>query len=259
MIYSDGMGKEKKLSFAEKLKAGIEKTASEATKAAKAGLEVAKSSADVVAEKAEQAAKSSVKAIKAGADVVAEKAVEAKAFADEKTRAGLDKAYAAKQTTAVANLKRVRKANPEASPAETLTILEKELSAAEAKSGMESEEFASATALYVFTAVEVYGKKYKDAESRQRLIDATVLVDSEAAKILTAAVGIGVTVLLARFGGKAAGKAVAKVAGAGALVSMLGVKNPGKKSAAWIAVTSVNKFLGAPPATWPKEPVAKKK
>jgi hypothetical protein len=252
------MGKEKKLSFADKLKAGISKTTAEATKVAKAGLEVAKTSADVVAEKAEQATQSSVKAIKAGADIVVEKAVDAKDFADEKIRASLDHAYASKKLEAVSNLKRIRKANPDASPTETLIILEKELAKAESMSGSDSEEFASATALYVFTAVELYGTKHKDAAGRQRLIDATVLIDSKAAKMISAAAGIGFTILLSRFGGKAAGKALAKLAGAGAMVAMLGIKNPGKKSAAWIAVSSVNKFLGPAPKDWPKAPAKKK-
>jgi len=247
------------MGFGDKLKAGLESAKSEAAKATKKGLAVAKASAEVVAENAEKAAKSSVKAIKAGADVVAEKAGEAKEFADVKIRASLDKAYASKQDVAVANLKRVRKVNPDASPSETLLVLENELSKAEEKSGADSDAFASATALYVFTAVELYGTKYKDPASRQRLIDATVLIDSEAAKIVASLAGVGITLLLARLGGKAAGKALTKVAGAGALVSMLGIKNPGKKSAAWIAVTAVNKFLGPAPKTWPATSVAKKK
>lgn len=244
------MGKEKKLSFAEKLKAGIAKTSAEATKVAKVGFEAAKSGADVVAENAGKAAKASAKAIKTGAEVVAEKAGEAKAFADEKTRAGLDKAYGPKRELALENLDRLRKENPDASPAETLLTLEKELSAAEGKAGMDSDEFASATAMYVFTAVEIYGENFQDPEKRQRLIDTTLLIDSEAAKAVAAVAGIGVSIILARSGSKALGKVVAKVAGASALVAMLGIENPGKKSAAWIAVTAVKKFLGPAPEAW---------
>jgi hypothetical protein len=243
------MGKDEKPSFKDRLKAGLDKAKVEAAKAA-----------EVVADKAEKASKSGVKAIKKGASVVAEKAGEAKAYADEKVRSGLDHAYESKQTQAAANLKRVRKSNPDATPAETLLILEKELVAAEAKSGADSEEFASATALYVFTAIEVYGKQVKDTKSRQRLIDATVLVDSNAAKLAAAAAGVGITILMARFGGKAAGPVLRKVAGAGALVALLDIKNPGKKSAEWVAVTAVRKFLGPAPTSWPKpKPVAKKK
>jgi hypothetical protein len=244
------MGKEKKLSFAEKLKAGIAKTTAEATKAAKVGFEAAKSGAEIVAEKAEKAAKASSKAIKTGAGVVAEKAGEVKAFADEKTRAGLDKAYEAKRQLALKNLERLRRENPDASPAETLLILEKELSAAEGKAGTDSEEFASATAMYVFTAVEIYGENFQDVEKRQRLIDTTILIDSGAAKTVASVAGIGVSIILARSGSKAIAKAAAKVAGASALVAMLGIENPGKKSAAWIAVTAVKKFLGPAPETW---------
>jgi hypothetical protein len=253
------MGKEKKLSFTEKLKAGISKTTEEASKAAKAGIEKAKSGAEVVADKAEKAAAASAKALKTGAELVAEKVMDAKDFADEKVRTGLDKGYDAKQLIAAENLKRIRKANPDLTPAEALLVLEKELATAEARSGADSDEFASATAMYVFTAVEIYGTSFKDEASRQRLIDATVLVDSEAAKIVAGIAGVGISLLLARLGGKAAGKAIAKVAGAGALVSMLGIKNPGKKSAAWIAVTSVNKFLGPAPTDWPKSPAKKTK
>jgi hypothetical protein len=253
------MGKSKKPSFAEKLKAGLETARAEAAKAAKVGIEAAKAGAEVVAEKAEIAAKTSAKAIKEGAEIVAEKAGEAKAFADEKTRSGLDKAYLPKQKEAAANLKKLRAAHPKANPQEILEILEKELSAAETKKGTDSEEFASATAHYVFTAVEVYGKKYKNAASRQRLIDTTVLMDSNAAKIVAAAAGIGFSLLLTRLGGKATGKAIAKVAGASAFVAMLGVENPGKKSAAWLAINAVKKFMGPAPADWPKVAVSKKK
>lgn len=243
------MGKDEKPSFKDRLKAGLDKAKVEAAKAA-----------ETVADKAEKASRSGVKAIKKGASVVADKAVEAKAFADEKVRSGLDHAYESKHIQAAANLKRVRKSNPDATPPETLLILEKELVAAEAKAGADSEEFASATALYVFTAIEVYGNQVKDLKGRQRLIDATVLVDSNAAKLAVAAAGVGLTILMARFGGKAAGAVLKKAAGAGALVALLDIKNPGKKSAEWIAVTAVRKFLGPAPEAWPKpKPVAKKK
>lgn len=253
------MGKEKKQSFADKIKAGIAKTTTEATKVAKAGLEAAKSGAEIVADKAEVATKSSVKALKAGAEIVAVKAHDAKEFLDDKTREALDKAYEAKKPEATSYLKRIRKANPDASPAEILLVMQKDLAKAETKSGSETEEFASATTLYVFTAVEVYGKKFKDAPSRQRLIDTTVLIDSEAAKIIAGLVGVGFTILLARFGGKATKNVIAKVAGAGAFASMLNVKNPGKKGASWIAVNAVSTFLGPVPKSWPAEPAPKKK
>jgi len=257
------MGKTEKPSFRDKIKAGLETAKTEAAKVTKVGLEAAKVGVDIVAEKAEVAAKASAKAIKDGAEIVAEKTGEAKAFADEKLRASIDKAYKPKQAQAQADLKKLRAANPKASPEEILLVLEKNLAAAERDKGSDSEEFSSAAAKYVFTAIEVYGNSYKDAVRRQRLIDSTVLMDSDAAKFVAAAAGIGINFLLARLGGKGAakatGKALAKVAGARAFIALLGIENPGKKSAAWLATKAVKQFMGAAPETWPETSVSKKK
>lgn len=247
------MGKKKKETFADKLKASISKAGDEVAKATKKTLEVAKESADVVAEQTAKAAKASAKAAQAGAHLVAEKAGDAKDFLDEKTRSGLDQAYSAKQKLAKENLARLRKANPNGTPSEILSELEADLVKAEAKNGDDSEEFASATAMYIFTAVEIYGEQVKDQNSRQKLIDATVMLDSSAAKIAAKVAGIGLAVLMARTGTKGAlGSIAKKAASATAFVALLGIKNPGKKSATWIAVSAVNKFLGTPPADWPK-------
>jgi hypothetical protein len=245
------MGKEKKLSFTEKLKANLTKAGDEAAKVAKKGLDAAREGAEVVADQATKAAKAGAKAAKEGASLVAEKAGEAKDFLDEKTRSGLDHAYAAKQKIAIENLARLRNANPTGSPSDILSELEADLVKAETKNGDDSEEFASATALYIFTAVEVYGSQVKDVGSRQKLIDATVMIDSSAAKMAAKAAGIGIGILLARFGAKdGVKKLVAGMASAGVLVQILGIKNPGKKSATWIAVSAINKFLGEAPVTW---------
>ena len=245
------MGKEKKLSFTEKLKANLAKAGDEAVKVAKQGLEVAKDGAESVADQASKAAQAGAKAAKDGVNILAEKAGDAKDFLDEKTRSGLDQAFAKKQQVAQSNLARLRKAHPKANPSVILTELEAELVKAEKKSGVDSEEFASATALYMFTAVEIYGNQCESAEGRQKLIDATVMLDSSAAKYAAKAAGIGLGILLARLGAKeGTGKLIAKAATAGALVKMLGIQNPGKKGATWIAVSAVKKFLGDVPATW---------
>jgi hypothetical protein len=247
------MGKSKKPSFADKLKANLAKAGDEAAKVAKKGLEAAKDGAEIVADQATKAAKAGAKAAKDGAQVVAEKAGEAKEFLDEKTRSGLDHAYAAKQKLAQANLERLRKADPNGTPADILVALEADLVKAETKNGDDSEEFASATAMYIFTAVEIYGDQSKDPKGRQRLIDATVMIDSSAAKLAAKAAGVGIAILLARTGTKGALSGLAKkAASATALVTILGIKNPGKKSATWIAVSAVNKFLGQAPEVWAK-------
>lgn len=245
------MGKEKKLSFAEKLKANLAKAGEEATKVAKMSLEVAKDSADVVADQAAKVAKAGAQAAKDGVHVVAEKAGDAKEFFDEKTRRGLDNAYMTKQKLAHENLVRLQKANAKGTPNDILGDLEADLVKAETKNGDDSEEFASATALYIFTAIEIYGEQCKSIDSRQKLIDATVMIDSAAAKIVAKVAGIGIGILLARFGAKAGvKKLVTSAASAGALVQILGIKNPGKKGATWIAVSAVNKFLGPVPEQW---------
>lgn len=101
------MGKSKKPSFADKLKANLAKAGDEAAKVAKKGLEAAKDGAEIVADQATKAAKVSadaakkgLEAAKDGAHVVAEKAGEAKAYVDTKSRELLDKAYAKKRDLA---------------------------------------------------------------------------------------------------------------------------------------------------------------
>ena len=225
------MGKEKKPSFADKLKAGITKAGDEATKIAKKGMEVAKDSAEVVA---------------------------------EKSRSALNEAYDSKRPTALKNLQRLRKAHPECSPQEIIALLEDDLKKAEVKSGSDSDAFTSALTLFVFTTLEIYGSKVADKHKRQLLVDSVVVVDSEVARLVAQLGGAAVQLFAGSAG--AVGKAVSAISKAGdklskfkPLMTLAGIKNPGKKSATWIVTTSTLNVLGPVPKAWPKESAAKGK
>ena len=210
---------------------------------------------------AAKGAKLGIGAAKDGAVFAAKEAVKAKDAIDTKSRAALDKAYAAKRSHAVKNLARLKAANPTATPAEILDILETELKEIEKDAGADSEKFLSSTSMFVFTAVELYPARSGDAATKQRLIDAVVLLDSAVAKNVAKFGGLAVGILVARF--TAAGRAAAVVGKLGSkikwmtpLLAIAGIKNPGKKSAAWAVNAATRKILGAAPKTWPAEKAA---
>jgi hypothetical protein len=246
------MGKKKKLSLKDRVKAGLDKAGVEASKAAKVGLGAVKDGSGKVAAGATKAAK-----------IVATNAVKAKDYLDDKSRAALDKAYNSKKPLAVKNLQRIKKANPKATPSDVLNTLESNLKVAEEKTGSDSDAFTDAVTLYVFTAVEVYGTKVADKKKKQVLIDTIVVIDSEVAKAIAQFGGAALTLVAGRLG--AIGKAVGAVAKASnklswlkPLIALAGIKNPAKKSTTWIVTHSTRSILGAPPKAWPKSELARK-
>lgn len=251
------MGKKKKETFAEKLKAGLAKAGDEAAKVAKKGLEVAKDGADVVADQATKAAKASAKVAKEGAHIVAEKAGEAKSYVDSKSRELLDKAYAKKQAIAVERVNELKKRFPKASPIEIQAELEKELHAQEEKLGADSDTFSTAVTAYVLASFEVHGARPSDSEAKQKLIDTVVVLDSEVSKGIQLYGGLAVELLAGRV--KTIGK-VAKVAVTATtklnqfqpLIKLLGIKNLGKQSISMVVVSATKNSLGETPAVWAK-------
>lgn len=227
------MGKSKKPSFADKLKANLAKAGDEAAKVAKKGLEAAKD----------------------GAHVVAEKAGEAKAYVDTKSRELLDKAYAKKRDLAAEHLQKVRAKHPKATPVEIQQELEKELHANEEKLGAESETFSTAVTIYVLASFEVHGAKPSDSEAHQKLIDAILVLDSEVSKGIQKYGGLAVELLLGRV--KTAGKvakialdASKKIAKFQPLIKTLGIQNIGKQSMSAIVISATKKNLGETPTAW---------
>lgn len=196
---------------------------------------------------------------RAGAGVAAEQIAKGKDALDDKTRKALDEAYEAQRSDAVSNLARLRKKYPTSSPAEILSHLEKELAALEKKTDAESDDVITAASLYILTAIELHGKSQVNLEARQRLIDAVVVVNSKTAKFVALLGGAAVAMVAAGAGkfGKIAGtvaKAGAKLAWIAPLIAVAGIKNPGKKSVAWIVKTVTHNVLGDPPVKWPAAP-----
>lgn len=249
------MGKKKKETFADKLKAGLAKAGDEASKVAKKGLEAAKDGAEVVADQATKAAKASAKAAKDSAHIVAEKAGEAKSYVDSKSRELLDKAYAKKHVIAIERVKDLKKQFPKASPVEIQAELEKELHAKEEKLGADSETFSTAVTAYVLASFEVHGAKPGDSEARQKLVDTVVVLDSEVSKGIQLYGGLAVELLAGRV--KTIGK-VAKVAVTATtklnqfhpLIKLLGLKNLGKQSISMFVISATKNSLGETPAAW---------
>jgi hypothetical protein len=193
---------------------------------------------------------------RAGAEVAAEQIAKGKDALDDKTRELLDSAYEAQRAEAVTNLARLRKKYPAASPSEILGHLEKDLAAVEKKAEVDSDIVISSAALYVLTAIEIHGKTVADESARQRLIDAIVVVNSKTTKFVAMFGGAALAMVAAGAGklGKIAGtvaKAGAKLAWLAPLIAVAGIKNPGKKSVAWVVKTVSSRVLGEPPTQWP--------
>lgn len=202
-------------------------------------------------------------AVKNGADSVAAGAGKAKDFVVEKSRASLDKAYAAKKPLAVEKLARLRAENKTASPADLVKLLETELSATEAKAGAESTVFTAAASLFVFTVIEIHGGS-KVSPARQRLIDAIIVADSKVTKNVAKYGGFALSLLTKRL--RVIGTAVAAISSARSkfpwlkqVASILGVEEAAKKGAAWIVIAATRKSLGPAPAKWPAAKAAPKK
>lgn len=205
----------------------------------------------------DKAARSTVNVLKKSAKSVAAGSGKVKTKLDANIRTALDNAFESKKQIGLDNLQRLRTANPTASPAVILTLLDSELDQIDDKKTGD-EAVVSATTLYVMTALAVYGDRVKDAASRQRLIDATTLLDSPTAKTVAALGGMAVTLLASRFGVigkvvKGAAKAGAGMAVLAPILSVAGISNPGKKGAAFVIKAATKKALGTPPKTWPVE------
>jgi hypothetical protein len=232
---------------------------------AKSGLAKAQAGAAVVAKKGAKTVVSGAAAVKTGAG-------KAKNVIDSKTKAGLDKAYAAKKPLAVENLKQVRKAHPSASPTRVLELLNEDLHKVEQDSGSDPGTMIDAISTYVLTSVEVYGTSVRAKPATKKLINATLMFSSQAAK-LTAKYGpmaVELAVAIIRKKGKPAPR---KPVGPKKnvligpvirflLAKLVGVENVGRKSVTKIAEIAVKKALGTPPAKWPattaRKTVAKK-
>lgn len=204
----------------------------------------------------ERNAKLGLTKARAGAEVAAEQIAKGKDALDDKAREALDTAYETQRAEALKNLARLRKKYPSATPAGILGYLEKDLAALEKKAETDSDDVISAAALYVLTAIEVHGPKSGDPEARQRLIDAIVVVNSKTAKFVALLGGAALAMIAAGSGklAKAAGtvaKAGAKLAWLAPVIAVAGIKNPGKRSVAWIVKAVTSKVLGEPPTKWP--------
>jgi uncharacterized phage infection (PIP) family protein YhgE len=249
------MGKDKKQSFADKLKAGIAKAGDEASKVAKKGLGAAKDGADVLAKQATKAAKAGANAAREGAQVAAKTAEGAKSFVDAKAREMLDKAYVKKKDLAIEKVRVIRSKMPDATPSEIHAELEKELRNNEVKLGADSETFSTAVTAYVLATFEVHGAKPSDSQACQKLVDTVLVLDSEVSKGLQLYGGLAVELLAGRV--KTIGK-VAKVAlEAGnklskfqPLIQLLGIKNLGKQSISMVVIGATKNALGEFPESW---------
>jgi hypothetical protein len=232
------MGNEDKKSLIDHAKSGVNKVQTEASRAAVKG----------------------AKAIAAGAGSVKTGAGKAKDLAAAKAKLGLEKAYAKKKPLAVDNLKRLRKANPSASPTRILEILNEELHAVEQESS-DSAVLIDAITLYVLSCIEVYGAKAKGKAATKKLTNATLVLSSQVAKLATKYGPVAIEIAIAVLRKKVPTKVV-KTPGVKkasvlaplvrlALAKLVGVENIGRKSATKIAETAVAKALGTPPAKWP--------
>lgn len=227
------MSKNEKGGLAGKFKAGFNKATSAAGATAKIGF---------------------VKA-KEGVGFAAGKAAQAKDAVDDKTRELLDKAYATQSAEAKSNVTTLRSEHPKSTPAEILDLVAADLKTVETRGNVEADGVIEAAAVYVFSAVEIYGDQVSDRAARQRLIDAIVIINSGTAKSVAMYGGAAVALLAVRFGavGKIfslATRGASKAAAFAPLIALAGIKNPGKKSVSWLVLTATSKILGPAPQSW---------
>ena len=227
------MSKSDKPGIAGKIKAGFAKATSAAGETAKIGLEKARD----------------------GVGFATSKAAQAKDAIDDKTRELLNKAYASQSAAAKANVAKLRSENPKMSPSAILDLLAIDLKAVETRGDVEADGVIESAAVYVFSAIEIYGDQFLDQAARQRLVDAIVVINSGTAKSVAQYGGAAVALIAVRFG--AAGKIVSlatrgasKFAALAPLIALAGIKNPGKKSVSWLVLTATTKILGPVPENW---------
>lgn len=187
---------------------------------------------------------------------VAAKAAQARDFVSTRTRSSLDKAYLVKKEVAVAKVAKLRAENKKATPVEIIALLDAELKSEELHAGTNNDAFTSAVAIYVCSVIEVYGANKKNQAARQRLIDALVVMDSKVTKNVAKYGGVAVALFSKRL--RVVGAAVATLASLRSKapwlkrgLAILGIKNPGKKGAAFAVIAATKKTLGQPPKAWP--------
>ncbi|MEO0023669.1 MAG: hypothetical protein RL196_110 [Actinomycetota bacterium] len=259
------MGQEPKRSLSDAIKAKIDSARVEAARAGGIGFEKLKDGGATAASAAAKAGKVGFEALKDSSSAVAAGAISAKHTLDEKTRASLEKAKDASKKVARKNLERLRKAHPDATPAEILDLLEEDLKSAEKTAEGGTGEFVSAAAIFIFSAFEIHGDKVESPEAAQKLIDAVAIADHDVTKNVVKYGGAAIAIAAAtskRLG--PIGKMATAVAGLGAtagakfaliasITSLARIKNPGKKSVTWVVSAATRKILGEPPLTWSSE------
>ncbi len=184
--------------------------------------------------------------------VAAQSTAAARAVA-RRSRDAFDKAYERKLPEARANVLQLRTAHPDFSPAQVMHVLEKDLSERENAQGV---DFNSAVALFVVSAAELQGDAVAHPVRLHRLLDAIVVVDSRAARLVARYGGLAASLILAKFsaGQKVAAlsaSALAKVSWVPRVLAIAGIHNVGRSSAARAAIAATRAVLGPIPADWP--------
>lgn len=253
--------------------------ATAAAKAARDAQRIAEDAAHAVVDGAKKAAVATHKGAKVAAGATAdaakivatsttEFAKKSAKFVDAKTREALAKELAKTRPAAIATLARLRKAGPSSKPAGIIGALDAEFTSAEEGASATSAEFTASAANYVLTLNEIYGYKVRDEGRRAALINIVLAANSGAARAVAQVGGWVLTIVSKRFAAAAlvagvvnfANKHANKLTWLGVVAKLAGIKNPARKSAAWIVITASRRVLGEPPTTWPAtaKPAAKK-
>jgi hypothetical protein len=188
--------------------------------------------------------------------VTADIAKKAGKYLDAKSRAYLDAEFAKLRPAGMANVSRLRKEHPRATPAEVIDQLSTEFMQTEKGTSAKSEKFLAASTIYVVSLNEIYGDKVRDNTQRQILLYVLLAANSNVARVVAQVSAFALAFISKRFAVIATvvawvKKNAGKLSWVATIAKLAQIENAGKKSASWIVVNASLKILGPAPASWP--------
>lgn len=216
--------------------------------------------AQTSAKYAGKAAEAARDGAKIAAEATADFAKKTGKYLDAKSRAYLDAEFAKHRPAGIANVSRLRKEHPRATPAEVIDQLSAEFMQTEKGVSPKSDKFLAASTVYVVSLNEIYGDRVRDNTQRQILLYVLLAANSNVARVVAQVSAFALAFISKRFAVIATvvawvKKNAGKLSWVATIAKLAQIENAGKKSASWVVVNASLKILGPAPATWP---VAKK-
>jgi hypothetical protein len=216
--------------------------------------------AQTSAKYAGKAAEAARDGAKIAAEATADFAKKTGKYLDAKSRAYLDAEFAKHRPAGIANVSRLRKEHPRATPAEVIDQLSAEFMQTEKGVSPKSDKFLAASIVYVVSLNEIYGDRVRDNTQRQILLYVLLAANSNVARVAAQVGVLALSFVSKRFGAVSASIAAAvawvkknsgRLSWVTALAKLAQIEHAGRKSASWIVVNASLKILGPTPTDWP--------